>query len=250
MPPKALEQYKAIFFDVGDTLLTIPAARVIMQQFLAARSLHRGEEQIDELFTEAFRLFYYGKQLDPFDVCTPESDRAFWIKLYHYILQKLGVHEENWTDEQIHQCCHELYDLFTAPEQYALFEDVEESIAVLKSMGFRLGIISNFAPTLKSILEYKGILHHFDPVIVSTEVGLEKPDPAIFRLALKESGLAPEDVLYIGDHDRNDIWAPNQAGIDAVKIKRYDYHSGEGILSLRELWQERSSRSHEEAAGG
>ncbi|PUA39581.1 hydrolase [Paenibacillus elgii] len=235
---KPLTQYKAIFFDVGDTLMTIPAARVIMQQFLASRSLHRGQEQIGELFTEAFRLFYYGKQLDPFEACTPESDRAFWMKLYDYILKKLGVEEEKWTEEQIHVCSHELYDLFTAPQQYALFEDVEESLPAFKEKGLRLGIISNFAPTLRSILEYKGILHHFDPVIVSTEVGLEKPDPAIFRLALERAKLEPEEVLYIGDHERNDIWAPAQVGIDAVKIKRYDYHTGDGILSLRELLQD------------
>ncbi|MBP1154342.1 MULTISPECIES: HAD-IA family hydrolase [unclassified Paenibacillus] len=240
MPPqKPLEHYKAVFFDVGDTLLTIPAARVIMQQFLASRSFHRGEERIDELFTEAFRLFYYGKQLDPFEACTPESDRAFWMKLYRYILQHLGVEEERWTEEQIHICCHELYDLFTSPQHYALFEDVEECMAALKERGLRLGIISNFATTLRSILEHKRIMHYFDPVIVSTEVGLEKPDPAIFQLSLERSGLAAEDVLYVGDHDLNDIWAPAQAGIDAVKIKRYDYHTGDGIHSLRELLEDR-----------
>ncbi|MFH5181939.1 hypothetical protein ACHHV8_04495 [Paenibacillus sp. TAB 01] len=94
---KPLDQYKAVFFDVGDTLITIPESRIIMQQVLAARSLHRGEEQVGSLFTEAFRLFYYGKQLDPFEACTPESDRAFWMKLYRYILDKLGANEEDWS---------------------------------------------------------------------------------------------------------------------------------------------------------
>jgi putative hydrolase of the HAD superfamily len=229
-----LSAYKAVFFDVGDTLMTIPAARVIMQQFLASRKLHRGEEEIGDLFTEAFRLFYYGKQLNPDEVCTPESDRAFWMKLYSYILDRLGAQQELDEDE-IHRCCHGLYDKFTQPEQYQLFDDVKSNLERLRGMGLRLGIISNFAPTLKGILEHKGILHYFDPVIVSTEVGLEKPNPDIFRLALAEAGLPPQDVLYVGDHDQNDIWAPQQAGIDAVKIKRYDYHTGEGIHSLAEL---------------
>lgn len=239
---KPLDQYKAVFFDVGDTLITIPESRIIMQQVLAARSLHRGEEQVGSLFTEAFRLFYYGKQLDPFEACTPESDRAFWMKLYRYILDKLGANEENWSEDQIHACCHELYDVFTGPEHYQLFNDVAECLPKLQERGLRLGIISNFAPTLSSILEHKGILHYFDPVIVSTEVGLEKPDPAIFELALARAGLSAQEVLYVGDHDRNDIWAPNQAGIDAVKIKRYDYHSGEGIHSLRELLDQVAER--------
>lgn len=231
---KPINAYKAIFFDVGDTLMTIPAARVIMQQFLASRSLHREEEQIGSLFTEAFRLFYYGKQLNPDEVCSPESDRVFWMKLYSYILERLGAHDE-WTEDEVHRCCHELYDMFTKPEQYQLFDDVKSNLERLKQQGLRLGVISNFAPTLKEILANKGILSYFEPVIVSTEVGLEKPNPDIFRLALREAGLKAEEVLYVGDHDQNDIWAPQQAGIDAVKIKRYDYHSGEGIHSLSEL---------------
>ncbi|WP_248927861.1 HAD-IA family hydrolase [Paenibacillus hamazuiensis] len=230
---KPLQTYKAIFFDVGDTLMTIPAARIVIRQHLAGRALHREEKQIEDSFTEAFRLLYYGKPDVP-EACTPESDRAFWVKLYTYMLGRLGVQDE-WTEEEIHRCCHELYDLFTAPEHYELFDDVEETLPRLRDNGFRLGIVSNFAPTLKHILRHKGIVHYFDPIIVSTEVGLEKPNPAIFSLALEKAGLGSPDVLYIGDHDRNDIWAPNQVGIDALKIKRYDYHTGEGIGSLREL---------------
>lgn len=236
MMVKPLEQYKAVFFDAGDTLLTIPETRVIFQQALAMRSFPSEEERVEGLLTEAFRLFYYGKQLDPEVVCSPESDREFWVKLYRFILDRLGP-PEHWTEEDIHQVCNELYDIFVDPEHYRLFNDVAESLEKLKSMGLRMGIISNFAPTLRNILQVRGILDYFDPIIVSTEVGLEKPNPLIFRLALAESGLEAKDVLYIGDHEQNDIWASAQAGIDSVKINRYDYLKGDGILSLTELFQ-------------
>jgi putative hydrolase of the HAD superfamily len=78
-----------------------------------------------------------------------------------------------------------------------LFEDVKESLTRLQQRGLRLGIVSNFAPTLLAVLESKGIAHYFEIDIVSTEVVLEKPDPAIFRLALQRSALAPEEILYI-----------------------------------------------------
>jgi putative hydrolase of the HAD superfamily len=232
---KPLNQYKAIFFDAGDTLMTIPESKAIMQRYLSSLGLHRDQERIGELFEEAFRQFYYGKEHGPATVCTPESDRAFWVELYRYILTRLDAGKESWSEERIGEASRGLYELFTSPEPYALFEDVAEAIAALAGRGFRLGIVSNFAPTLKSILEHKGILHYFHPVVVSTEVGLEKPDPAIFRLALERSGFAADEVLYVGDHDLNDLWAPAQAGIDAVKIKRYAYHTGDGIHSLREL---------------
>ncbi|MEI7025439.1 HAD-IA family hydrolase [Paenibacillus sp. y28] len=230
-------KYKAVFFDAGDTLLTVPAAREVLQRFLSERSIEIDVNEIGAIFEDAFRKLYYDKPLDQFEACTPETDRAFWASLYAFILQHLGAYER--VDENvIHQWCHELYDLYTAPEQYSLFEDVREVLEGLQARGFRLGLISNFAPTLRHILEQKGILHYFDPVIVSTEVGLEKPNPAIFTLALEQAGLQADEVLYIGDHDKNDLWAPAQVGIAAVKIKRYDYHTGEGIHSLRELLEQ------------
>lgn len=236
---KPLQEYKMIYLDAGDTLLTIPAAQTILKQYLQLRSVDRDEAHISELFTEAFRLFYYVNKQDDFVACSPDSDREFWVNLYKYVLHKLGIHEE-WTEEEIYTCCHELYDIYTAPEYYELFDDVKPFLDGLKAKGFRIGIISNFAPTLKAILEEKGILSYFDPIIVSTEVGLEKPDPAIFRLALDMAGLEAEDILYIGDHETNDIWAPNQVGIDAVRIIRYSYHTGEGIHSLLELFREQA----------
>ncbi|MDQ0901699.1 MULTISPECIES: HAD-IA family hydrolase [unclassified Paenibacillus] len=236
---KPLQEYKMIYLDAGDTLLTIPAAQTILKQYLQLRSVDRDEAHISELFTEAFRLFYYVNKQDNFVACSPDSDREFWVNLYKYVLHKLGIHEE-WSEEEIYTCCHELYDIYTAPEYYELFDDVKPFLDGLKAQGFRIGIISNFAPTLKAILEDKGILHDFDPVIVSTEVGLEKPDPAIFQLALDKAGLEAKDILYIGDHETNDIWAPNQVGIDAVRIIRYSYHTGEGIHSLLELFHEQA----------
>jgi putative hydrolase of the HAD superfamily len=231
---KPLISYKAIFFDVGDTLMTIPAAREVMYQFLANKSFYRDQEHIGRLFDDAFRLYYHEKNDEDFAVCTPESDRAFWMKVYAFILDHLGAAEQA-SEEELHKWSHELYDVFTSPEHYTLFEDVHDVMSELKQRGYRLGIISNFATTLKQILNEKGILHFFDPVIVSTEVRLEKPNPQIFTLALEQAGLKAEDVLYIGDHNKNDIWAPNQIGMDAVKIKRYAFQQGEGICSLREL---------------
>lgn len=230
-------RYKAVFFDAGDTLLTIPGARETMRRYLADNAFHRTEEEIGERFDAAFRLLYYNKPVLGNELCSPESDRAFWVNLYGHMLNELGAREQI-EEELIHRWCHEMYDLFVSPEQYVLFEDVRDTLEALQARGYRMAIVSNFAPTLRGILRYMEIEPYFDPIIVSTEVGLEKPNPAIFRVALEQSGLSANEVLYVGDHDKNDIWAPGQVGIDAVKIKRYAYHTGEGIHSLRELWQD------------
>jgi len=232
---KPLHEYKMLYLDASDTLLTVPDARLILQRYLAERGLECDAARIGELLGQAFRLFYDDKPHDPAQLgCTPESDRAFWVAFYRYVLEHLGAREA-WAEEQLLACCSELYDMYTAPEQYRLFDDVKESLTRVRELGVRLGIVSNFAPTLRAVLADQGVLDWFDPVIVSTEVGLEKPDPAIFRLALERADLAPDEVLYVGDHVTNDVWAPNQIGIDAVRILRYDRHTGPGIRSLMEL---------------
>ena len=232
---KSITAYKAIFFDAGDTLITIPAAHEIMMTYLRTQDFHVEPVKLEGLLAEAIDHFYTSKSSYTEEVCTPESDRQFWITIYTFIMNHLGAYYI-WNEERIHRCCHEMYDVFVAAEHYSLFEDVNDCLEALSQRGLRLGVISNFAPTLRGILEEKGISRYFDPIIVSTEVGLEKPNPAIFVLALQESGLDAKDVLYIGDHVTNDVWAPQQIGMDAVRIIRYDAIQAEGIRSLRELY--------------
>lgn len=232
---KTITDYQAVFFDAGDTLITIPAAHEIMVTYLRAQDFQVEPVKLEGLLAEAIDHFYTNKSSYTEEACTPESDRQFWITIYTFIMNHLGAYYV-WSEERIHRCCHEMYDVFVAAEHYSLFEDVTDCLEALSRQGLRLGVISNFAPTLRGILDQKGISHYFDPIIVSTEVGLEKPNPAIFALALRESGLEAKDVLYIGDHATNDVWAPQQLGMDAVRIIRYDAIQAEGIRSLRELY--------------
>lgn len=231
---KTLDAYQAVFFDAGDTLLTIPETHVILHQYLSEQNIRADHRDLELTLHEAIQRFYYEKEIDASATCSPESDRGFWIEIYEDVLMRLGL-RKTLTAERIHELCHEMYDIFTDPMHYKLFSDVKEVLELLYKRGMRLGLVSNFALTLRDILEVNEIVHYFDPVIISTEVGLEKPNPAIFQLALERSGLKAEHVLYVGDHEINDIWAPNQVGIDAVRLLRYPYQEGGDIRSLHEL---------------
>lgn len=231
---KPLSAYKALFFDAGDTLITIPGDRSLFNSYLAGRSLIRDEERVGELLAAAIRKHYVNKPLVIGEPCSPETDRLFWTGIYRDVLRELGAAVE-WSEREIEECSLGMYEEFLAPRHYRLFPDVMANLERFRTLGLRLGLVSNFSARLRGILADKGILGLFDPVVISVEVGLEKPDPAIFKLALSLAELDASDVLYIGDHELNDIWAPSQAGIDSVRIKRYDYHTGAGITSLDEL---------------
>ncbi|MGC8862406.1 MAG: HAD family hydrolase [Armatimonadota bacterium] len=84
-----------------------------------------------------------------------------------------------------------------------------------------LALISNFdqAPHVHAFLSEEGLAGFFDAVLVSDEVGLKKPDPRIFQLALERTGLTPERVLHVGDM-RDDVVGARAAGITPVLIRR------------------------------
>ena len=93
----------------------------------------------------------------------------------------------------------------------------------LKRRSKTVGLISNFdhPPHVRRILSENGWATVFDTVVISSEVGVKKPDPAIFTLALQRTGIAPANAIFVGDtHD--DVAGAVAAGIQPVFITRAD----------------------------
>jgi putative hydrolase of the HAD superfamily len=75
-------------------------------------------------------------------------------------------------------------------------------------------------------------------VVVDSEVvGIQKPDPAIFELALEALGVDAGRALYVGDTVRNDVVGAERAGLTPVQIDPYDLYEGDHlrVRSLDEL---------------
>jgi putative hydrolase of the HAD superfamily len=84
---------------------------------------------------------------------------------------------------------------------------------------YRLSVLSNADLSLRSRLQHEhGLLDLFDDVVVSAEVGLAKPDPEIFRVAVKRLGLAPEQCVFVDDWDVN-VNAAREVGMSAVHFR-------------------------------
>ena len=84
----------------------------------------------------------------------------------------------------------------------------------------RLGVVSNYYGNLDVQLDEAGLSPLLDAVVESVHVGLAKPDPAIYRLAAERLGVAPRDVVMIGDNFDRDCRAAKQAGMRAVWLRR------------------------------
>lgn len=85
---------------------------------------------------------------------------------------------------------------------------------------YKLGIIANQLPGLEQRLKDFGILEYFDAIFSSADLGLVKPDPAIFRLALQKTNCLPHQAIMIGDRLDNDIVPAKRIGMKTIWIKQ------------------------------
>ena len=111
-------------------------------------------------------------------------------------------------------------------------------LAELRNRGLRLGVVSNADGRIAAILRQCGIDRFFDVVIDSHLVGVEKPDPQIFYLALAQAGTSPERAVFVGDIYGIDVVGAERAGIRPLLLDALGCYEGvqcEKIRHLREL---------------
>jgi putative hydrolase of the HAD superfamily len=90
------------------------------------------------------------------------------------------------------------------------------TLTQLRQKGYTLGVISNSDGRLRDKFYDLGLTRHFSIILDSEEVGIEKPDPRLFQMALQECGLKPSESLYIGDIYSIDVIGARRAGMNAI----------------------------------
>ena len=97
-----------------------------------------------------------------------------------------------------------------------------EVVEVLENLHprFQLAVISNFDGRLRMILEQLGVSKFFRHVFVSSELGADKPNPEIFRRALRVIELQPNQVLHVGDDPERDWDAATSVGLSIFQLDR------------------------------
>lgn len=108
------------------------------------------------------------------------------------------------------------HDRVTNYTVYPLLPGTRETLQELKEKGCRIGLISDTWPSFTAQLEAIGLLQLFDSVTVSYELGVLKPDPAMFRDALQKTGLPAEETLFIDDLPAN-LQAAQKEGMQVLQ---------------------------------
>ena len=101
-------------------------------------------------------------------------------------------------------------------------EGALETLRELRERGVRLGMISVCSEEVAELWEETPFAGLFDSTVFSCSVGLRKPDPAIYRLALDELGVDPADAMFVGDGANDELAGADRVGMRAVLILRAD----------------------------
>lgn len=95
-----------------------------------------------------------------------------------------------------------------------------ETIAELRSRGLKLGLISVCSEDVPDVWDETAFAGLFHSTVFSCSVGMRKPDPRIYRLALDELGVAPGEAVFVGDGANDELAGAERAGMRAVLIHR------------------------------
>jgi putative hydrolase of the HAD superfamily len=112
-------------------------------------------------------------------------------------------------------------------ESFQIFDDVQPCLDALRRCDLVLGVITNNESVhQRRKLVTVGLPDAFDAVVISGEVGVAKPDPAIFALACNRLGVAPAEALHVGDLLDTDARAAQAAGLTGVWLDRLGLDEG------------------------
>ena len=103
---------------------------------------------------------------------------------------------------------------------------IEGAFEVLETMrkdGYRIGMIANGDSTgARNIINSTGLQDYFDAIIISEEVGIEKPDKRIFQVALDKLGVEAKNAVMVGNRIDADIVGANRIGMKSVWFRWND----------------------------
>ena len=100
------------------------------------------------------------------------------------------------------------------------YPQAEAILAYLRGRGYGVGVIANQSPGSAERLRGWGLLPYIDVVAASAELGVAKPDRAIFDRALEMARCGPQEAVMIGDRLDNDVAPAKRLGMAAIWIRQ------------------------------
>lgn len=218
---------KAVFFDMGGTIQTFWATRELKVRNIPffRECLNKGgfvfnlnDEELTDVISNGISNYHKWNRSSLVELKPIEVWSRFVLKEHQLPVEKLAL----IADELSFLYETKFYVREMRPE-------MPEVLAKIKALGLKIGLISNTQTSTQvpaNLTEY-GILDYFDPIILSAEYGLRKPDPSIFYHAARTAHLPTGSCIYVGDKINRDILGAHRSGFRLAVQIHHQYDDGE-----------------------
>lgn len=215
---------KAIFFDAAGTLIYLP--RSVGEHYREV-ALRFGADVDAARFDLAFRSAWRDSPArNSTHQPRLDDDKNWWRGLVTRVLA--------WVLPAVQLAAFDtpgyfetLYAHFAQPGVWQAYSEVPEVLACLRERGLALAVISNFDRRLYAVFEHLQLSTFFEHIVISSEVGVDKPDPFIFQRALEAMQVRPEEAIHVGDDPKCD-WGAEAVGLHVLRLERPE-------MTLRDL---------------
>ena len=210
-----LSSFKAVFFDVGGTLIRVhPSVGDVYAKHARAFGFSGTADELNKEFRSQWKKMGGIESLG--NKSGAEVEEKFWKDLVFEVFQPFGGLD------RFDKYFKLIFEVFRDGSNWKIYEDVKESniFENLKEQNVVLGVISNWDSRLTPTLENLNLADNFKFILPSAVVGSAKPDKKIFEEALRLSGVKPHEACHIGDEVKTDIDGARNIGIHAILLDR------------------------------
>ena len=207
---------KAVFFDLGGTLLVMRRDRIfrrVLQEVGRDASLDRIHSAY--LKAETWWVSYYGARV----LTEGETAEAYRI-LDQKVFSALYPGEGEMEGVRVSTLVRKRWPELETEIPLELYPDAEPVLERLTEDGYVLGLISNAPADTNKAVKTLGLTKYLDTIVISGAVGYTKPHPEIFRIALQEAGVSAGEAIHVGDLYEADIVGARNAGMEGILIDR------------------------------
>lgn len=220
--PAALGKLKCITVDVTGTLI---AYKGLLGDYycMAAKAVGLPCPDYDRMH-QGFKIAY--KDMATKHPCFGQASRMPNIDWWRVCVRNSFIEAGyNYDDETFGKVFKRIYSMFGSAAPYIIYPDAQPFLRWARKQGIIVGVVSNAEYRYRDvILPCLGLNQgsEWDFGVFSGIVGVEKPDPRIFEIALKKAGgIAPEQALHIGDSLRKDYVPARGLGMHALLLDRF-----------------------------
>jgi len=212
-------RYRAVSFDIGETLLHVPEPAPTYREILARCGCLMPLSEVQAMLKEVRRTVDERIPDWVTDDFVLNSDATTRRRALHVetLLSLAGVGHSPERQATF-------FDIYVGTQFFTLYPDVLDTLRDLRAVGCRLGIISNWESRLLQLCAAHGIADYFDFAVVSELEGFVKPHPRMYQRALELAGVSPDRVAHAGGSLRDDIQGAAAVGIRGVLVDRAGEH--------------------------